>query len=111
MRKTACRTASACALRVRHARESCSSHCREAHAPLEFREARIRTQPIPTRIEAQPDEPVRPFVKCFVERCEGGIILAEAGMNERDAVGRYEFLTRQLLQLRENLGRGHRRRR
>ena len=62
-----------------------------------------RAQPVPARVEAQPDEPVRPLIEGFVEPCEGVIVLTETGIDERDAIGRHKFATRKRLQLSERL--------
>ena len=65
---------------------------RKSHATDELRKARVGAHAIPPRIEAQPHQPVR-----LVDRREGRLVLAEAGMHQGNAVGRHEFPRRQAL--------------
>jgi hypothetical protein len=70
----------------------------ESHTAYEFYKSRIGAQCVPPRIEAQPDQPVRPLIKGFVEEGESSVVLTKSGMDERDAVGGHKPAGRQLFE-------------
>src|SRR6266540_5336835 len=64
-----------------------------------LQEAGLGSYASPARIETQPDQPVRPFLKSPVEPGESRIGLVQPGVNQSDAVRRYKCSRRELAQL------------
>jgi hypothetical protein len=64
----------------------------ESHTAHEFRKSWIGAQSPPAWIEAQPYQPMRPFIEGFIEPGEGGIPLTKTCMDESDTIRRYELL-------------------
>ena len=74
---------------------------RKPHTIHEIGKSWIGAQSAPARIKTQPNQPMRPLVESLIEACERRVILAKAGVDERDAVGRHELTARQPLQFSE----------
>src|SRR5579871_2166838 len=72
---------------------------RISHAAYEVRKTWIGAQLLPARIEAQPNQPMRPLIERLIEPSEGRVLLTEARMDEGNAIRRYKFLACQSSQL------------